>query len=145
MILKEDFVLFLLLYFQGYDHNGPMVTHALGYMMYMITMHHVSKCMSCRRAISRLVITGRAHWLHIYRHIYICSSYFRGIWALCMSWITTSDKFIYIYICMHIYIYIYMHTYIYIYKFVRSGDSWHTECSNATEVRWAYIYVTIYM
>ena len=49
----------------GYHHNDFVATHALGHMMYgsscavHSTVHHVPKCMSCRKAI--VVITGRAH------------------------------------------------------------------------------------
>ena len=50
----------------GYHHNGFVATHALGHMMYDVTVHHVPKCMSCRKAI--VVITGRAHCFHDYIH-----------------------------------------------------------------------------
>ena len=48
------------------------------------TVHHVTKCMSCHKAI--VVITGRAHCNMI---TYILrSSCFCEIWALCVSWVT---------------------------------------------------------
>ena len=51
--------------------------------------------MSYHEAIGRLVITRRAHCLSFLLHIYIlCSSYFCGIWALCVSWVT-SNQFYY--------------------------------------------------
>ena len=34
----------------GYHHNGFVATHALGHMMYGLTVHHVPKCMSCHKA-----------------------------------------------------------------------------------------------
>ena len=51
----------------GYHHNGFVATHALGHMMYSLTVHHVPKCMSCHKAI--VVITGRAHCFHDYIYI----------------------------------------------------------------------------
>ena len=51
----------------GYHHNGFVVTHALGHMMYGCAHHHVPKCMSCHKAI--VVITGRAHFFHDYIYI----------------------------------------------------------------------------
>ena len=53
----------------GYHHNGFGATHALGHMMYGLTVHHEPKCMSCPKAI--VVITGRAHCFHDYIYIYI--------------------------------------------------------------------------
>ena len=47
----------------GYHRNGFVVTHALRHM----TVHHIPKCMSCHKGI--VVITGRAHCFHDYRHI----------------------------------------------------------------------------
>ena len=41
--------------------NSPMANQELGDMMY--GLHRVPKCMSCHKAIDRLVITGRAHCL----------------------------------------------------------------------------------
>ena len=46
----------------GYHHNGFVVTHALGHMMFYITVYHVPKCMSSQKAI--VVITGTAHRFH---------------------------------------------------------------------------------
>ena len=54
----------------GYHHNGFVVTHALGHMMYgtsCTTVHHVPKCVTCHKAI--VVITGRAHCFHDYIYI----------------------------------------------------------------------------
>ena len=41
----------------GYHSNGFVVTYALGHMMYG-SAHHVSKCVSCHKAV--VVITGKA-------------------------------------------------------------------------------------
>ena len=44
-------------------NDGSVANHALGHMMYGYNIvHHVSKCMSCQKAI--VVITGRAHCFH---------------------------------------------------------------------------------
>ena len=57
----------------GYHHNGFVATHALGHMRCTVwatvlaTVHHVPKCMSCRKAI--VVTTGRAHCFHDYIYI----------------------------------------------------------------------------
>ena len=69
----------------GYHHNGFVVTHALGHMMYglhrtscvqvftsvyivhHVTVHHVPKCMSYHKAF--VMITGRAHCFHDYIYI----------------------------------------------------------------------------
>ena len=46
------------------------------------------------------------------------SSYFSGIWALCVSWVTSNQFYIHTHTQTHIYIYIYIHIYIYIYIYV---------------------------
>ena len=56
------------------------------------------------------------------------SSYFSGIWALCVSWVTSNQFYIhtyiytyiyiYIYIYIHICMYIYIHLYMYIYTYI---------------------------
>ena len=43
----------------GYHQNGFVATHALGHMMFYITVYHVPKCMSCQKAI--VVITGTVY------------------------------------------------------------------------------------
>ena len=46
----------------GYHHNGFLATHAPGHMMNNVaTIHHVSKCIICHRAI---VVAVRAHCFH---------------------------------------------------------------------------------
>ena len=60
-----------------------------------VTLHYVPKCMSYHGAIGGLVITGRVHCLSFWLHIYILRpSFFCGIWALCVSWVT-SNQFLY--------------------------------------------------
>ena len=48
-----------LMYPYAYPYNGFVATHALGHTP---SVHHASKCMSCRKAI--VMITGRAHRFH---------------------------------------------------------------------------------
>ena len=43
-------------------HNGFVATHVLGHMIYCLSVHHVPKCMSCRKVI--VVITGSANGFH---------------------------------------------------------------------------------
>ena len=58
-----------------------LVEHSLvHWYQQCVNAHHVSKCMSCHKAIA--VITGRTHCFHDY--IYITPSCFCEIWALCV-------------------------------------------------------------
>ena len=57
-----------------------------------VTVHHVSKYMSCHKAI--VVITRTAHWFFMITYILCPCSYFCEVWALCVSWIT-HDHFMY--------------------------------------------------
>ena len=53
----------------GYHHNSFLVTHALGNMMNNVaTIHRVSQCIICNRAI---VVTVRAHCFYDCINIYL--------------------------------------------------------------------------
>ena len=74
--------------------NGPMVTHAL-----CKTVHHVPKCISYYGPIGGMVITGRAHCLSFWLHIYIYYAHLTSVGfehSMCHESLLTS--FIYIYI-----------------------------------------------
>ena len=106
-----------------YYHNNYMTTVALGYTheyiyiwiyiiyrytctyiythiflyiyMQIYPVHHVPKCMSSYEAIGGLVINEMVHCLSLWLHIYILrSSYFCGIWALCVSRVTYNQFYI---------------------------------------------------
>ena len=78
----------------GYLHNVILATHALELMMYMMnvkTMHHLLKCMCCRKAI--VVISGKAHCFHdcIYLHIYYAYvAFVRFEPSVCRRWLMTT-------------------------------------------------------
>ena len=40
----------------GYHHDGFVVTHALGHMMYGTTVHHVPKYMCCPSTYMTLIL-----------------------------------------------------------------------------------------
>ena len=64
-----------------------LVEHSLvHWYQQCVNVHHVSKYMSCHKAIA--VITGKTHCFHDY--IYITPSCFCEIWALCHGSLMTS-------------------------------------------------------
>ena len=74
-----------------------------GHTSYTNMMHvnHVSKCMSFHDAIGGLVITGRAHCLSFWVHIYYAHLTFLGF----KSQVSSNPFYIKVHICIYIYIY----------------------------------------
>ena len=66
-------------------HNGFIATHAIGHLNRTSwTVHHVTKCMSCYKAIG---VTTGGDILCMITYI-LCPSLFCEIWALFVWWIT---------------------------------------------------------
>ena len=66
-------------------HNGFIATHAIGHLNRTSwTVHHVTKCMSCYKAIG---VTTGGDILCMITYI-LCPSLFGEIWALFVWWIT---------------------------------------------------------